>query len=75
MNNQMSPLPQGYADLHKELKATVAHSRWQAQRRINTELIQMYWRIGHTILTRQHAQGWGGAVVERLATCVNSDVT
>ena len=59
MNNLMLPLPQGYADLLDQLKATVAHSRWRAQRQINTELIQMYWRIGHTILTRQQAEGWG----------------
>lgn len=67
MSDQVSPLPQGYAELLEELKDTVARSRWQAQRRINTELVEMYWRIGHTILTRQQAEGWGTAVIARLA--------
>jgi hypothetical protein len=34
---------------------------------VNRELIQLYWDIGHLIVERQRAQGWGRSVVERLA--------
>ena len=60
-------LPEGYGDLLAELKATVAATRWRAQRVVNTELVSMYWTIGDTILTRHEAEGWGTAVIERLS--------
>ena len=66
MRSQL-PLPDSYGKLLDELKLTVAESRWRAQRVVNTELVGMYWRIGVTISTRQRAEGWGTAVVERLA--------
>ncbi len=34
---------------------------------VNNELLQMYWRVGDAILTRQQTEKWGGGVVERLA--------
>lgn len=61
------PLPAGYAELLNELKATVAHARWRAQRVVNTELLVLYWRIGHAVLRRQEAEGWGSRVIDRLA--------
>jgi hypothetical protein len=33
----LTPLPAGYAELLDEVKATVAHARWRAQRVVNTE--------------------------------------
>ncbi|MGJ3510143.1 PDDEXK nuclease domain-containing protein [Enemella sp. A6] len=72
MSKDDLPVPAGYADLLEELKRTVAESRWRAQRVVNTELMEMYWQIGRTILTRQQAEGWGTAVVERLSTDLRS---
>src|SRR5690625_5302293 len=60
-------LPEGYGELLAELKATVAATRWRAQRVVNTELVSMYWKIGRAILARQQAQEWGTAVVEQLS--------
>ncbi len=61
------PLPAGYADLLGELKAGVAAARWRAQRFLNTETLALHWRLGHAILSRQHAQGWGTRIIDRLA--------
>ena len=60
-------LPPGYPELLEELKSTVAAARWRAQRVVNTELLALHWRIGHTILERQQAEGWGTRVIERLS--------
>jgi len=60
-------LPPGYPELLDELKAAVATARLQAHRTVNTELLALYWQIGHKILERQQAEGWGTRVVDRLA--------
>ena len=39
----------------------------RAARAANTELLRLYWSIGHDILTRQHDAGWGAKVIDRLA--------
>jgi len=51
-------LPPGYPELLDELKAAVATVRLQAHRTVNTELLALYWQIGHKILERQRAEGW-----------------
>jgi len=38
-----------------------------AQRVVSTELLALYWRIGHTSLERQQAEGWGTRVIDRLS--------
>ncbi len=45
-------LPPGYPELLDELKAAVATARLQAHRTVNTELLALYWQIGHKILER-----------------------
>jgi predicted nuclease of restriction endonuclease-like (RecB) superfamily len=59
--------PTDYASTLDELKRHVHEARYQAQRKVNTELLRLYWRIGATILDRQRTAGWGSNVVGRLA--------
>ncbi|GEK80179.1 PDDEXK nuclease domain-containing protein [Agrococcus baldri] len=60
-------LPERYDEILTALKAQVRGARLRAHRAINTDLIQLYWQIGRTILEQQREAGWGGKVVERLA--------
>lgn len=60
-------LPPGHLELLEDLKTAVAAARWRAQRVVNTELIQLYWRLGNAVLHRQQAEGWGTRVIDRLA--------
>jgi len=60
-------LPPGYPELLEDLKNVVAAACWRAQRVVNTDLLALYWRIGHTILDRQDAEGWGARVIDRLS--------
>jgi predicted nuclease of restriction endonuclease-like (RecB) superfamily len=60
-------LPQGYAELLEDLKGRVRTAQLKAARAINHELIRLYWDIGRLIVERQERDGWGKAVVNRLA--------
>ena len=64
---EILPLPDDYADVLASLKDQVRQARLTAQRRVNTELIALYWGIGQQILIRQDRHGWGVGVIRRLA--------
>src|SRR5215210_5905229 len=56
-----------YRQFVEELKARVATARLSAARRINHEMIFLYWDIGRGIVEKQKALGWGESVVEMVA--------
>lgn len=60
-------LPSGYAEFLDDLKGRVRSAQVKAAVAVNTELIQLYWDIGRAIVERQRRDGWGKAVVDRLA--------
>jgi hypothetical protein len=60
-------LPTGYTELLGELKSRVRAARTTALRTVNTQLIELYWTIGKTILEHQATEGWGSGVIGRLA--------
>jgi predicted nuclease of restriction endonuclease-like (RecB) superfamily len=49
-------------------EAKIKSSRIQAYRRVNKEIILLYWDIGKKIVDRQEQFGWGKSVVEKLST-------
>ena len=65
-------LPDDYASTLDALKKQVHEARLQAQRVVNTQLVELYWQIGQTILRQQETQQWGSGVVERLANDLQS---
>ena len=40
----------------------------------NAELINMYWDIGRMLQERQHREGWGAAVIPRLARDLRNEL-
>ena len=56
-----------YRQFIEELKARVVSGRISAARRINHEMIFLYWDIGRGIVEKQQALGWGESVVEMVA--------
>lgn len=50
-----------------EIKKRIASARITAYRKLNRELIRLYWDIGKKIIERQEMFGWGKGVVERLS--------
>ena len=63
----LSPQPEGYADWLADLKGRIHTAQQRATLVVNRELVGLYWQIGCDILARQHAQGWGAKVIDRLA--------
>ena len=56
-----------YRQFVEELKTRVSTARLTAARRINHEIIFLYWDIGRGIVEKQKALGWGESVVEMVA--------
>lgn len=56
-----------YRQFIEELKARVATARVSAARRVNHEMIFLYWDIGRGIVEKQKTLGWGESVVEMVA--------
>jgi predicted nuclease of restriction endonuclease-like (RecB) superfamily len=60
-------LPADYAAWLTELKTRIHTAQQRASLSVNRELVLLYWQIGQDILARQHREGWGTKVIERLA--------
>jgi predicted nuclease of restriction endonuclease-like (RecB) superfamily len=61
-------LPDSYRQVLAELKARVAAAQQQVRRRMNNDLVTLYWSIGRTILAHQEEQGWGTGVADQLSS-------
>ncbi|MBU4188873.1 MAG: DUF1016 family protein [Actinobacteria bacterium] len=62
-----SMIPSDYLATLDRIKSLVHESRYVAQRRVNTELLKLYWQIGDTLNDRQRNAAWGANVVGKLA--------
>jgi predicted nuclease of restriction endonuclease-like (RecB) superfamily len=56
-----------YRQFIEQLKARVLSARLSAARAVNCDMILLYWDIGHGIVEKQQALGWGESVVETVA--------
>ena len=65
-------LPTGYAQLLEDLKARIRQAQVRAAVAANRELLALYWQIGKSIVQRQQVEGWGKAVIDRLAADIQS---
>ncbi len=60
-------LPPSYAALLEDIKERIRTAQVKAAVASSRELIGMYWYVGKSIVERQHKDGWGNAVVDKLA--------
>lgn len=60
-------LPATYPQFLSELKSRIRETQVSAALAVNSELVRLYWRIGHSLLQQEQQQGWGAEVVVRLA--------
>ncbi len=67
------PIPQDYGRLLGEIKERIRSAQYEALRKVNTELISLYWDIGRLIVERQRDAGWGRSVVETLASDLQAE--
>lgn len=66
--------PADYAPLLAEIEARVRQAQTRAVLTVNTELIRLYWEIGVPIDQRQQQEGWGVAVIPRLARDLHNEL-
>jgi predicted nuclease of restriction endonuclease-like (RecB) superfamily len=64
---RIAPLPLSYGDFLKDLKERIRGAQVKAALAVNRELLELYWHIGRGIVERQQTEGWGNAVIDRLA--------
>jgi predicted nuclease of restriction endonuclease-like (RecB) superfamily len=67
------PIAQYYGRLLGEIKERIRSAQYEALRKVNTELISLYWDIGRLIVERQRDAGWGNSVVETLASDLQAE--
>jgi predicted nuclease of restriction endonuclease-like (RecB) superfamily len=56
-----------FAALLADVKGRIQSAQTRAVLAVNAELVRLYWDIGRIIDDRQHREGWGAAVIPRLA--------
>lgn len=65
---------QSYAALFTEVKSRIRTAQVRATLGANAEMLAMYWDIGRMIEQRQKAEGWGAAVIPRLARDIRNEL-
>lgn len=63
-----------FALLFAEIKARIQASQVRAMAAVNSELVRLYWDIGRIIHQRQKREGWGAAVIPRLAAELKNEL-
>jgi hypothetical protein len=64
----------GFAALVTEVKGRIQAAQTRAVLAVNAELVRLYWDIGRIIDERQQREGWGAAVIPRLAKELKTDL-
>lgn len=67
VTDSLFPKLTSYDAFLSTLKQRVRTAQMRAALAVNQELVLLYWQIGKEILQRQHSEGWGTKVIERLA--------
>jgi len=60
-------IPEWYADFIVQVKNRIESERIKTVLAANTAMILLYWEIGSWILQRQHQEGWGAKVIDRMS--------
>jgi predicted nuclease of restriction endonuclease-like (RecB) superfamily len=69
------PSPLGdYAGLLGRIKDRIRQSQARAVLSANAEMIRLYWDIGHILVERQGREGYGTAVIPRLARDLRNEL-
>lgn len=67
-------VPGDYGALLAAIKGRIRDGQARAAQSVNTELLHLYWDIGRAIAARQAREGWGAAVIPRLARDLGADL-
>ena len=62
-----------YKILIVNIKERIVSAQYNALKKVNRELISLYWDIGKMIIERQKKYNWGMSVVEKLSVDLNNE--
>lgn len=63
-----------YAELLREVKDRIQRAQARAILVVNAELVRLYWDIGRFLDKQQSREGWGSAVIPRLACDLHNEL-
>ena len=66
----LPPLPAMSEPAFEEVITLIRQARQRAFQAVNTELIELYWRVGEYISHKLASAAWGEGVVEQLANFI-----
>lgn len=72
--NEQATLPMNYANLLTDIKQRIRQAQTRAMLSVNAELICLYWELGQMLDARQKIEGWGAAVIPRLARDIRNEL-
>ncbi len=64
-----------YSALLKDILDRIREGQVRATISVNVEMLALYWDVGRMIAARQNDEGWGAAVIPRLANDIKNDLT
>ena len=67
MSKPIQKLPKDYAKLLSAVKERIRTAQYEALKRVNKELINLYWDIGKLITAQQQDANFGDSIVDQLA--------
>ena len=56
-----------YKRFFDEIKEVIRVAQYEALKKVNKELINLYWKVGQMIVEKQERYGWGKSIVETLS--------
>ncbi len=60
-------LDNSYKDWFEQLKTKIRSAQLKAAVAVNSQLLQLYWDIGRSIVTKQEQAKWGDAILDQLS--------
>ena len=57
-----------------DIKQRIRQAQTRAVLAVNAELIRLYWEIGQMLDARQITEGWGAAVIPKLALDIRNEL-
>ena len=60
------PLPSSYIKVLNDIKSKARIAQTNAVRKVNSELISLYWNIGKTLDSKIKSEKWGSSVIDSL---------
>jgi predicted nuclease of restriction endonuclease-like (RecB) superfamily len=75
INKPISPATAGnYAGLLADIKQRIRTAQVRTAMAGNASMLMLYWEIGGVLVERQKKEGWGAAILPRLATDLHNDL-